>query len=88
MGNKGWVTASCSTLTNDISHFSSRLKRRPRVAYEEGEFDIGKVLEIPPDVDPQVVIETVTEEEEVSNNVIKTLQLNTSNKKLDVIMLN
>ena len=67
---------------------SNKLKRRPRVAYEEGEFDIGKVLENPPDGDPQVVIETVTEEREQSKNVIKRLQLNTSNKKLDVIMLN
>ena len=74
--------------TNNIGLYSSnKLKRRPRVAYEEGEYDIGKVLENPPDGDPQVVIETVTEEREQSNNVIKRLQLNTSNKKLDVIML-
>jgi len=68
----------------------SRVKRKPRVAYEEGDYDIGKVLEnstrdIP---DPQVIIETVTEDEESSNNVIKRLQLNSSDKKLEVIMLN
>ena len=82
------VGESCCLSNNNIYISSNRLKRRPRVAYEEGEFDIGKVLENPPDEDPQVVIETDTEDVPGSNNVIKRLQLNDSNKKLDVIMLN
>ena len=70
------------------NYFSHKVRRMPRVAYEEGDFDI---VSEPPEGDthPQVVTETVTEAEEGEppNNVIKRLLLNSSNQKLDVIML-
>merc|ERR1719433_790384 len=49
----------------EVGEPSSRVRRkaRARVAYEEGEFDLPTVLENP---EPQVVIETVTEDEESS----------------------
>merc|ERR1712241_505131 len=50
------------TRGEEVGEPSNRLKRKPRVAYEEGDFDIGKLLGNPVVEDPKVVIETVTEE--------------------------